>query len=116
MHDPQFADIYRADPTRIFGGDAHMSSIRPCAVVQPRSDVVTVLGRSASGNHEPPYTLLSAAEPTCGLNKDGVFDSRHQHALMRDDIISTPYHQFAGALPATAAQELWDFWDGLAYI
>lgn len=114
MHDPQFADIYHADPSRIIGGDAHPNSIRPCAVVQPGPQLVKVLGRSASGAHQPPHTLRSAAEPSCGLNKPGVFDERHQHALWRDDMTVTPYHQYKGALPADPARELQEFWDGLA--
>ena len=116
MHEPEFADIYRADPTRIPKGDAHRDSTRPCAVVQAGTEVITVLGRSASGKHEPPYTLPSAAEPSCGLDKAGVIDSRHQHALWRDDFTRTPIHAFLGPLPAAPAAELQAFWDGLVYI
>jgi hypothetical protein len=113
VHDPQFADIYRADPTRIIGGDAHRESTRPCAVVRPQGEFVTVLGRSTTEKHEPPHTLLSAPEPSCGLDKHGVFSERHQHVLWRDDFTRTPYHRFLGPLPEAPAQELQEFWNRL---
>lgn len=111
---PIFADIYGIDKLVLVGGDAH-KSLRPCAVVHSRSDVVTMLGRSSTAKHEPGVTLESAIDLGCKLDKPGVFSVRFQHSVATPNFENPRLCKFFGHLGSTAEAELLSFWQAHVY-
>lgn len=106
---PEFADIYGV-ATHIVP-DAH-DSARRNAVVHPASDVVTMLGRTTKvGDYDPETCLLSAKDPACKLDREGMFTTRHLHGVFRRHFENPGDCDFYGPLNSNAAAELRAFWD-----
>ena len=106
---PEFADIYGV-ATHIVR-DAH-DAPRRNGVVHPASDVVTMLGRTTkTHDYRPDDCLRSGKDESCKLDREGMFTTRHQHAVYRRHFVNPRECEFYGTLSTEAAAELRAFWD-----
>jgi hypothetical protein len=106
---PDFADIYGV--AAVLVDDAH-GAPRRCAVVQERSDYVTVLGRTTQvANYDEQSCLLSDAEPSCGLDKPGMYSTRHKHSVSRPHFNDERRCGYYGTLNEKSAARLREYWE-----
>lgn len=106
---PEFADIYGV-ATHVIP-DAH-DAPRRNVVVHPRSDIVTVLGRTSQrGLFDEQYCMLSEIDLSCRLDRPGMFDTRHKHSIYRGSFTRATDCEFYGPLGADEAGRLREFWD-----
>lgn len=110
---PEFADIYGVAPWVV--PDAH-NARRRRVVVQPRTDVITVVGRTSKrAEFDAATCLLSEIDHSCRLDKEGMFDLRYTHGVYRSHF-SVPadceYYGPLGEVEATQLQEFWDRFNG----
>lgn len=109
--DPEFADIYGV--AAVVVRDAHRAR-RRCAVVISRADHVVVLGRTTKlKDYRPADCLHSAPEPSCKLDKAGMYSTRFQHSIPRKHFDDEHHCSYYGTLPEKPADELLDFWERL---
>jgi hypothetical protein len=107
--DPEFADIYGV-ATHVVP-DAH-DGARRNAVVHPRNDVVTVLGRTSQRQlFSAEDCLLSAEDVECRLDLPGMFSLRFQHSIWRAHFADERDCEFYGTLKDGEAANLRQFWD-----
>lgn len=106
---PEFADIYGVAPHVV--RDAH-DAPRRNAVVQPRSDVVTLLGRTSNrAGFDTNTCLLSEIDESCRLDKQGMFELRFKHSIYRPHFENPKDCDFYGPLGTDEASRLQQFWD-----
>jgi len=111
--DPEFADIYGLHPI-VLDKEAHDAK-RRSAIVQVQSDMVRTIGRSTSTPHVEGETLQSGPEPSCRLDKTGVYSFRFQHSIPRASFANEAHCDFYGALPDDAKGELLAYWEAQLY-
>lgn len=106
---PEFADIYGV-ATHVVP-DAH-DAPRRSVVVHPRSDVVTVLGRTSQrGGFDEQHCMLSEVDLSCRLDLPGMFDVRHKHSIFRAHFSRPSDCEFYGPLGTDEAGRLREFYD-----
>jgi hypothetical protein len=112
--DPEFADVYMLDTVMVVS-DAHAAA-RRTVVVQPRDDLVTLLGRTTQlRDYNAADCLLSETDPACSFDKPGMLTVRHKHSVSRADFASEAKCDFKGHLSAPAEQALAEYWDRQLY-
>ncbi|MFJ2543054.1 hypothetical protein [Microbacterium sp. NPDC087589] len=106
---PEFADIYGVFPHVV--PDAH-NAPRRNVVVQPRADIVTLLGRTSNrAGFDEDTCLLSEIDDSCRLDKEGMFELRFKHSIFRAHFSNANDCEFYGALGSGEARSLQEFWD-----
>ncbi|MBQ3358478.1 MAG: hypothetical protein IJG47_06200 [Microbacterium sp.] len=106
---PEFADIYGVAPHVV--PDAH-NAPRRNVVVQPRMDVVTLLGRTSSrAGFDANNCLLSEIDDSCRLDKQGMYELRFKHSIYRPHFANEKDCDFYGALGSDETARLREFWD-----
>lgn len=110
---PEFADIYGLHPI-VSGKDAHEAK-RRSAIVQVQSDMVRTIGRSSTARHVEGETLQSAIDPSCALDKFGVYSFRFQHSVARSSFANELHCDFYGSLPEGPRNELQAYWEDQLY-
>jgi hypothetical protein len=111
--DPEFADIYGLHRI-VLESDAHEAR-RRSAVLQVQTDMVRTIGRSTTTPHVDGVTLQSEIEPSCNLDKKGVYSFRFQHSVPRSSFANEQHCDFYGALPEKARAELMSYWESHLY-
>jgi len=106
---PAFADIYGVAAALI--ADKH-DAPRRSAVVQARDDYVTVFARTTQvSDYNPRHCLLSDVEPSCRLDKPGMYTTRHKHSIARTHFGDRNKCDFYGTLGTASSEKLLDYWE-----
>lgn len=80
--------------------------------MQTRDDYVTVLGRTTQvRDYDEKSCLLSAAEPPCRLEKDGMYTTRHKHSIARPHFNDEKKCEYYGTLAAESSEQLLGYWE-----
>lgn len=73
---------------------------------------MTVFGRTTNvREYDEKHCLLSAAEPSCRLDKDGMYTTRHKHSIARQHFADGKKCEYYGTLGADSSDQLLDYWE-----